>query len=92
MEEFKKLDPAIIKSGEVDLDRLYDLGPIWASKDPSTYKDYLDILTTEHWHYIQELLLIHEFDKQVIDKIEFHYQSAFKHGFKHGIEYLEGNK
>ena len=42
-------------------------------------------LGEQHFNYIKKLLLIHNEDEKVIDKIEFHYIQAMKHGYKHGI-------
>lgn len=39
-----------------------------------------------HWHYIEQLLRTHGQNVN-IKVIEFHYKSAFVHGFKHGIEF-----
>lgn len=43
-------------------------------------------LSTDHWSYIEKLLTSHGEDAETIRIIEFHYTSAFEHGFKHGVE------
>lgn len=40
-------------------------------------------LAEDHWKYIERLLEMHGEDDEVVDKIGFHYVSAFVHGFKH---------
>lgn len=42
-------------------------------------------LAEEHWGYIEALLKAHE-EEYNIKQIEFHYKSAFIHGYKHAIE------
>lgn len=49
-------------------------------------------LAEEHWSYVGEVVkqgagsLVYLTQDQIIDIIKFHYQSAFVHGFKHGVE------
>ncbi len=43
-------------------------------------------LLRDHWDYIQALLSIHDCDEDDIKMIEFHYKTAFIHGYKHGVE------
>ena len=45
-------------------------------------------LANDHGNYIEELLTAHDEPQNVIDIVAFHYQSAFIHGFKHGVEWL----
>ena len=45
-------------------------------------------LANDHWNYIKSLLETHDKPQNIIDIIEFHYQTAFIHGFKHGVEWL----
>jgi len=49
-------------------------------------------LAEAHWSFIEELLKTHGESEDVIRKCEFHYKSAFRHGFKHGLEYALGLK
>lgn len=42
-------------------------------------------LADEHWGYIEALLKAHE-EEYNIKQIEFHYKSAFIHGYKHAME------
>jgi len=39
-----------------------------------------------HWSYIEQVLLTHGEDKNIIEKIGFHYKSAMIHGYKHGLD------
>ena len=48
-------------------------------------QQYLDELIDNHWEYIKEFLNAH--DEKEIRKIEFHYRTAFAHGWKHHKEY-----
>ena len=48
-------------------------------------------LAEEHWSYIEALLLAHG-EKDILEVIGFHYKSAFIHGFKHGVEFIEEGK
>jgi hypothetical protein len=41
-------------------------------------------LAEQHWNYISQLLAVHDEDEKTIERIKFHYCSAFEHGFKHG--------
>jgi len=57
-------------------------------KEDKDEQEYLDKLINDHWAYIEALLKAHgnELDAGIA---EFHYKSAFRHGFKHCKEYLE---
>ena len=46
----------------------------------------LEDLIDEHWAYIKALLKAHGESDDSIRVIEFHYKTAFTHGFKHGKE------
>ncbi len=48
-------------------------------------QQYLDDLIDKHWEYINSLLSAH--DARDIKAIEFHYRTAFAHGWKHHREY-----
>ena len=64
-------------------------------------------LANEHWGYVEKVLVVGreptwdekvqdyvvdiEPIKNMISVIEFHYKSAFIHGFKHGIEESQKN-
>lgn len=43
-------------------------------------------LAEDHWGYIKELLLTHNEDDISIERIGFHYKTAFIHGYKHAME------
>ena len=47
--------------------------------DNSDLKDLIDA----HWNYVRNLLEAHGTNKHVIKACEYHYKSAFKHGYKH---------
>ena len=55
-------------------------------------QDQAKKLAEEHWSYVGEVVkqgagnLVYLTQEQIIDIIKFHYQSAFIHGFKHGVE------
>ena len=44
-------------------------------------------LSEAHWNYIYDLLMRHDIDDDVIDIVDFHYRTAFEHGFGHGAEW-----
>ena len=54
-----------------------------------TEDNYLDDLVQSHWNYIEQLLKAHDTLEGDIKVIEFHYKSAFIHGWKHAMEYME---
>ena len=49
--------------------------------------DPLEHLIDAHWLYVSEFLKAHNEPEDTIAKIEFHYKSAFRHGYKHANEY-----
>lgn len=55
-------------------------------------KEYLDKLVNDHWDYIEGVLentpLMLEED---VKMIEYHYKTAFKHGYGHAREYHTGS-
>lgn len=42
-------------------------------------------LANDHWGYIEGLLLAHAADENIVT-IEYHYKTAFEHGYKHAVE------
>ena len=46
----------------------------------------LDKMINDHWAYIDDLLQSHCIQTDIIELCEFHYKTAFEHGYKHGIE------
>ena len=40
----------------------------------------------DHWDYIEKFLIVHGESEEVIKRIKFHYTTAFRHGWKHGVE------
>jgi len=72
-------------------------GPGWQGEKKAgninlKFVDQATIKTPEkmaelHWNYIKSLLVAHGFDADDnLELIGFHYQTAFIHGFKHGVE------
>lgn len=45
-------------------------------------------LVDDHWAYVENLLFAHAISKNEMDIAEFHYKSAFVHGYKHALEDL----
>jgi len=43
-------------------------------------------LADAHWEYVKSVLEAHSEDENVIEKIGFHYKTAFVHGHKHGLQ------
>ena len=50
------------------------------------YKGISESLAEAHWKYIEELLATHLVSYKRRKAIEFHYKSAFIHGYGHGVE------
>ena len=48
-------------------------------------------LSNEHWTYIEKLLRTHNTPDRDIRLVEFHYKTAFIHGYKHALEELKQN-
>lgn len=46
-------------------------------------------LAHQHWNYVRQILEAHGEDREVIEKVGFHYRSAMVHGFKHGVESIK---
>ena len=47
-------------------------------------------LIEDHWKYIHDLLKAHDADAKTLKLCEFHYKSAFEHGYKHAMEEKHG--
>ncbi len=43
-------------------------------------------LADDHWAYIESLLTMHGETEDIIQKVGWHYKTAFIHGFKHAME------
>ena len=61
-----------------------------------TEKEYLTKLINDHWKYIEGILyssLSEETDEDTarIKEIEYHYKTAFEHGWRHAKEYFTGS-
>ena len=50
-------------------------------------KEFLEKLINDHWEYIKSLLVAHDEPEDVKTMIEFHYKTAFEHGWKHHKEW-----
>ena len=48
--------------------------------------DPVEIMIEDHWKYVKGVLESDLLDSDRIDMIEYHYKTAMKHGFKHGVE------
>ena len=46
----------------------------------------VEVLAEAHTKYIVKLMEAHGEDSITIKKVQFHYKSAFLHGWKHAIE------
>jgi len=49
-------------------------------------KSKVDKLIEEHSKYIANVLVAHNIPYATIELCMFHYKTAFKHGYKHGVE------
>lgn len=49
-------------------------------------KDYAEKLAEKHWQYIEGILKKEGTPEQEINRIGYHYKTAFVHGYKHAIE------
>jgi hypothetical protein len=62
---------------------------------PSTEKEFLDKLINDHWNYIEGVLKASDTlgckAPSHFKEIEYHYKTAFAHGWKHHQEYLDAN-
>ena len=54
-----------------------------------TSTDTAKELAVQHWAYIEDLLLTHSEDPDVVELIGSHYKNAMIHGFRHGVEFAE---
>ena len=46
----------------------------------------LNKLVNDHWNYILGLLVAHNVTDDIIKACEYHYKTAFIHGWKHAME------
>lgn len=46
-------------------------------------------LASAHWGYVKSLLELHGEEPGAIEKCGEHYQAAFVHGFKHGVDFCD---
>lgn len=54
--------------------------------------DAIKELADAHWKYVESVLEQHGAGIYEMELCEFHYKTAFIHGFKHGVEYAEESK
>lgn len=54
-------------------------------------KEYVKKLINDHWNYIEQVLIKSDLTgcrhPNSLKEIEFHYKTAFEHGWKHAMEY-----
>ena len=51
-------------------------------------QEYLTKLVENHWQYVYDMLVAHSTSETQINITRFHYITAFEHGFKHALEYM----
>jgi len=51
-------------------------------------QEFLVKLINDHWGYVQSLLDAHNISDIQIHIARYHYTTAFEHGFKHALEYM----
>jgi hypothetical protein len=56
-----------------------------------TEKDFLNKLINDHWKYIEGVLDKAGTYESQLKEIEYHYKTAFAHGWKHHAEYVDAN-
>jgi len=54
--------------------------------------DEMERVIEEHILYILTFLDTHSTDHNTRRVVEFHYRTAFQHGWKHGVEYAQSNR
>jgi hypothetical protein len=52
-------------------------------------KEKSEALAKAHWGYVESVLLTHGLNSLFVKDIGFHYQTAFIHGYKHGVQDTE---
>jgi hypothetical protein len=50
---------------------------------------YIKQLISAHWKYVKGVILSTVGQTPSLPEVEYHYKTAFEHGFKHGVEYAE---
>ena len=50
--------------------------------------EYLEKIVSEQWNYVESLLRNAGVTDDFIKIAGFHYTTAFRHGFKHGVEWV----
>jgi hypothetical protein len=63
-----------------DIEKAFRAGMLHAAEIAHNWRD------EAHWDYVQRVLILHGEEPDNIAMIGFHYQSAFIHGVKHGVE------
>ena len=82
--EYEKTGDALKKSGKAAEHAFSEM--LFEPLDAGSIRDPLDRTIDAHWHYIEKLLIAHGESGEIIKKIKFHYKTAFRHGWKHGVE------
>lgn len=54
-------------------------------------KEFLNKLINDHWKYIEGVLDHSGTEYESIKEIEYHYKTAFEHGWRHAKEYHTGS-
>lgn len=59
---------------------------VYQLKHDEDSPDSLKKLINDHWSYVEKLLVNHDIGTGEIKLVEFHYKTAFEHGYKHAKE------
>lgn len=51
-----------------------------------------EILASDHWRYLQSVLVAHGVAERDQDLCGHHYRTAFVHGYKHGVEGMQNEQ
>lgn len=60
-------------------------------------KEFLTKLINDHWKYIEGVITkavetyTNQIDESALKEIEYHYKTAFEHGWRHAKEYFTGS-
>ena len=52
----------------------------------------LEKMISDHWAYVAEVIIMHTHDapavapSELLEIVEFHYKTAFEHGYKHAMQ------
>lgn len=62
----------------------------WVNHDKQKDKEFLDKLIKDHWNYIEGVLDKAGTYPTALAEIEYHYKTAFSHGWRHAKEFYTG--